>query len=673
MNKFSKRLVVLFGFFLCIFQAGFSEEWMPDGMIVDKRGNVIHMVEMPDDFTGPKKTLTTLAYMAELEKGQTIVNLSKSKAFEVNENFKENAPPPNDGSGFLVTKYLRVGDMTLPTDVLGGAGTVSTGGVFPLSAGPQIGVMIKAGGGVIADLHVKKYADIKKLPTVALVPHNIKALNKYKIGDALSYGVTGGLGLMVGAGAAAGGRFGVGAAVNVGLIAEGTWLCNVRKTGVFTVQARYVKRKLKRLIAYGSLKVVKTIGQAEVNKFWGDGVGTFFEFNLSDKEGLKAYKRFLRGDVTHAQKLALKVKAAKGFTSVFSKKSNLRRGLMKTPVRPLMTYESKISGNEAKGKLDIPVLIGLKAKRGENIVITKTKVADSGLTVKTHLGVWKDERETFGLLKRNNYRLAMFAGNFQRIFKHTPTGEVLVQNRYGGNYKYQYHSEKLMEGELEEEIINLASRVGFKEKLSQLKINQAAVNIRQYLEWKGKEVSLKGKKIALGPKSKKKTLGSTKISADLMIGMTAVKQLIYKAISNGRNWERQAETRAKKWFSNDKNKRWELCTVLLKNWSTKLGRKFCEVKVLKNSRDGMNLAYKSLVRMQKNIADHDYKGFSKNFSKFGKGMTTNQFTFNTILSQATEGDVHFIIQWEGERIPKGELVLINSKKFKYNGLRRVRK
>jgi len=54
-------------------------------------------------------------------------------------------------------------------------------------------------------------------------------------------------------------------------------------------------------------------------------------------------------------------------------------------------------------------------------------------------------------------------------------------------------------------------------------------------------------------------------------------------------------------------------------------------------------------------------------------MTKNQFTFNTILSQATEGDVHFIIQWEGERIPKGELVLINSKKFKYEGLRRVRK
>ena len=65
------------------------------------------------------------------------------------------------------------------------------------------------------------------------------------------------------------------AAVNVRLIAEGTWLCNV-KNGGFTVQARYVKKAK----VYYDLKVVKTIGQAEVNKFWGDKLEPF-EFNLS--------------------------------------------------------------------------------------------------------------------------------------------------------------------------------------------------------------------------------------------------------------------------------------------------------------------------------------------------------------------------------------------------------
>ena len=156
--------IMIFLSLLSFIWKGQAEDWMPDGMVVDKNGNVIHVVEMPEDFTGPKKTLTTLAYIADIEKGQTIVNLSKSKAFEVNENFEENAPPPNDGSGFLVTKYLRVGEKSLPVDLLKGIGTISSGGVFPVSAGPQVGVMIKIDGGMIADLYAKTYQDIKKLP-----------------------------------------------------------------------------------------------------------------------------------------------------------------------------------------------------------------------------------------------------------------------------------------------------------------------------------------------------------------------------------------------------------------------------------------------------------------------------------------------------------------------------
>ena len=87
----------------------------------------------------------------------------------------------------------------------------------------------------------------------------------------------------------------------------------------------------------------------------------------------------------------------------------------------------------------------------------------------------------------------------------------------------------------------------------------------------------------------------------------------------------------------------------------------------------MDLAYKSLIKMQKNIEDHDYKKFTKNFAQFGRGMSQNKFTFKTIVDGVRSGDIHLVIQWEGERIPKGELVLINSKKFRFKGLRRVRK
>ena len=87
----------------------------------------------------------------------------------------------------------------------------------------------------------------------------------------------------------------------------------------------------------------------------------------------------------------------------------------------------------------------------------------------------------------------------------------------------------------------------------------------------------------------------------------------------------------------------------------------------------MDVAYKSLVKMQDNIAKHNYKDFSKNFADFGKGLSQNQFTFNAILGLIKNGDVHLVVQWEGERIPRGEFVIIQSKKVQFDGLQRKRK
>ena len=653
----------------------YAEDWMPDGMIVDKSGNVIHVVEMPNDFRGPKKTLTTLAYIAEIEKGQTIVNLSKNAAFKVDAEYDENSPPPNDGSGFMVTKFFKVADTTLPKDFVEGRGTFRVGtNLLPLSAGPQLGVMIEIGGGMVGELFAKTHADIQKLPKFAIVPYNLKILKKYKIGDSLTYSVKGGLGLMVGVGAAAKiWKIGAEASVNIGMIGEGTWICNVKKTGPNSVQARYVKQKLKKLIAYGRAGAVIINAQAEINKYDGAGVGTFFEFNLADPLGMKAYKKFLMGNVIPAQQLAAKVKVANAFRSNQKGIGKFARKMMVSPVRPLMTYKSKISGHEKKIKFDIPVLVGLRAKRGKNMVISETKMAGSNLTVKTHLGVFKDERETFGVLKRSNYRLAMFTGTYQRLFKHTPTGESLFSNRYSANYKYQYHSEKLLEGELEEEIMNMVEKIGFKGKLKDLKIRQAAVDVRKYLQWRGKDVKFKGKKIALSKKSKKKVLGSIKISADLMIGMEAIKELINKAIYRGEKWKNLAVKHVDIWFENPNNKRWELCPVIKKGMKSSMGRSFCKMKVVRSTKKGMELAYKSLVKMQGNIAKHDYKKFVENFADFGNGFSVNQFTFNSVLDLVEKGDVHLVIQWQGERIPQGELVLIKSKRVKFDGLNRKKR
>ena len=68
---------------------------------------------------------------------------------------------------------------------------------------------------------------------------------------------------------------------------------------------------------------------------------------------------------------------------------------------------------------------------------------------------------------------------------------------------------------------------------------------------------------------------------------------------------------------------------------------------------------------------NDLKGFSKHFARFGKGMIKNQFTFRGILDNIRRGDYHFVIQWSGERVPRGEFVLVSSKKFRFKGLNRI--
>mgnify|MGYP001494371454 FL=1 len=48
---------------------------------------------------------------------------------------------------------------------------------------------------------------------------------------------------------------------------------------------------------------------------------------------------------------------------------------------------------------------------------------------------------------------------------------------------------------------------------------------------------------------------------------------------------------------------------------------------------------------------------------------TNQFTLTTLLKALSHGDVHLVLSYKGERVPRGELVLIQSKKRKFKGLK----
>ncbi|MEE2745172.1 MAG: hypothetical protein VYD54_14765, partial [Bdellovibrionota bacterium] len=636
-------------------------------MIVDKNGNIIHRVEMDQSFNSPKEELTTLAFVAQIEQGRSIVNLSKSSSFKVDAKYDENAPPPNDGSGFLVTQAFKVGAPSLPIDFLAeSAGAVELGEVMPTVVAPQIGIMLSVKTGIVGKLHVDKYKDIDNLPTFLVVPYDMKTLNKYKVGDSMTYEVGGGLGLMLGHGAntyAQLKEIGIPVAVSssmvgVGAIVEGEWICNVKKTGKTTIQARYIKKKIKKMSVFGGASLLLELGSFEASKLKGVGSGSFYEFDISKPEGLKSYQHFLKGNILYAFHRVNNLKSK----STFGMKDGEEKRKMKNDVRPLMEYESSFKGKEKRKLASFPFLFGLQSKRGNHYVQTETRIPQSDTTIKTSLGVYRAERDSFGLLRKDYYRLSMFAGSHQRIYRKDGP-KVFFQKRYSGNFKYFYHNGNLKEGELENEIMKMASSVGFKKELVNLKINQAAVNLRKYFEWKGY-------KIALEKKSNKKVLGPTKISADLMIGMTAIKELMGKALT-GYGFEKNAFQRLEKWFADKNNKRWEVCLTLLKGKEISLARMICKKRMKKQTKKGMDLAYKSLIKMQGSIGKNDFKGFSKNFAKFGKGMIKNQFTFRGILDNIKRGDYHFVIQWSGERIPRGEFVLVSSKKFRFKGLKRI--
>ena len=87
-----------------------AKDWMPNGVKVDKLGNVSYNVGHFSQDLKPDKTSRNFAFHGEIRRKTQIVNLSKKEVFVLDPKQAENAPPPNDGSGFLVTKEFRLGD-----------------------------------------------------------------------------------------------------------------------------------------------------------------------------------------------------------------------------------------------------------------------------------------------------------------------------------------------------------------------------------------------------------------------------------------------------------------------------------------------------------------------------------------------------------------------------------
>ena len=87
--------------------------------------------------------------------------------------------------------------------------------------------------------------------------------------------------------------------------------------------------------------------------------------------------------------------------------------------------------------------------------------------------------------------------------------------------------------------------------------------------------------------------------------------------------------------------------------------------------EGIKFVLKGLKKMNDVIIREkgEFKDFVLGMSLMGKGFSKNRFTFDILcrlLDQA--GDYHLVVTWQGEKIPKGEKVLHQSKRLSYDGL-----
>jgi hypothetical protein len=649
-----------------LFGKTFSD-WMPDGMVTDKAGNVLHVVGLPSQLSPRSKTVSSLAFIGDIKKGLEIVNLSKKNVFKYNPHQKENDPPPNDGSGFLVSKYFRMGDwgwgLAKNMELIQGG---KEGSYFlQYGAGPFAGIAFEIGAGLIGTMHVKKYNEIKKFPPFILIPTSLKSLKKYSVGDNFSYYIKGGIGVMAGIGA--GINFapflGTGVSAGVSYILSGTWYCKVQKTGPTTVSVRYTKRELKKLSLYLGGKAIKQIFGASLKKIKGIDKNLFFEFNLSNSLGMEAYKKFLRGNTAFSTRLAHKLKAAKAFALSGLTTRKWGKRIMISAIRPLEKSHSDILIKEKMLTFSIPSILSIKFKKSHNLIVTNSRPVTDNLFVKTVLGIHSLEKEVYGWREGNRYQLSLFTGSYQTIRELDGKGDISFRKRFSANFKYQHKAFKLKEGDLEKELFYIINEVGHKKDILNIKIPKALVNLRKYIK-------IKNKKIPMGFRPKRKILGFVKLSLDLMMSSSAIKDLKAQALFNSPDrWINEGKKRALTWFSNPENKRWEICATMFKNKEIKLGRQLCQAKILKKTRQGLDLSFKSLVRMQKAISLHEPSKFAHHFSQFGKGFLSTRFSFLTLINSLTYGDIHMVLQYEGERIPRGELILRQSKNRNFKGLK----
>ena len=443
---------------------------------------------------------------------------------------------------------------------------ISTAVAFGGWAGVSTGIGLNLGGAVktVSKRNVRSKSEAERLKLFRFIPISPEGFKNWADGDELHYAVTGTIGFSGTAGM-------VFLKLGAKYRADGTWGITIKKVKGGQISLSVSSVKIKEIIATaGSI-----LSGVNLLKFKQQGLQFSYNFELKNKEALKAYKKMIAGNVFYAQGL-------------FKKK---QKGIMTTDKMKLKKKsKSMTKGRAFRGAVKVPFLFTFGFKVGKSFTKSEVDLYDPNFVVESHIGVWNKGYVTEGVLSHHVKRSTAFSGNYQKITE-IRLGDDHHSDLFTGAFTVNYQNGKVSSDKLMKELKSLRRQYGFE-------------NIFKY-------------------KSNVKKLGFAKIQFSGVISNVATFELMKETTEKSvQQFQKMALNRLENFFTHHPNP----------NSVCKLKHiRGCKKHKIRQTKRTMEDIYRKLQDMIVAYNNFDTKKFVKKYSTMGQNMMHNRFVFNTCL------------------------------------------
>ncbi|MEC7182054.1 MAG: hypothetical protein VXW15_05025, partial [Bdellovibrionota bacterium] len=264
------------------------------------------------------------------------------------------------------------------------------------------------------------------------VPKNLDELNSWKIGEAMSYNVHGGISFHAGLG------WTIFTMAGPGYHVAGEWTVSLKKVGDNKLMAMIGKSKVHSFMLHSGM----TLTSLHISAFKNKDENFGFLFDFSKPGAVTAYRELLKGKLKSAQELAL----------------NIVDG-----VRWVRKGRSSVKGKGISFSGNIPFLAKGTRSWGEMQTFSKELEVNKRKVI-SHVTMVTDEMKTSGVISRHKKRFFYFLGGLQK--SKNLTDSFNIRNNYAGTFKWLYQNEKTSGRKLRKEFSKLTKRIGLKENVN---------------------------------------------------------------------------------------------------------------------------------------------------------------------------------------------------------------